>query len=151
LSSSATPVAGTAISRRAARQKNNESFVGLNGSGNSERPPSGLLAAGCRDGVAPDNHLEWRGHVARLGLSGLARIVRIVVLGLKDDQAHANSRSEQTSSSLGHRARGLAGRDDAQRAVGQRPRNRERALEQTSGRSRAETGADNRHKVLSKS
>jgi hypothetical protein len=78
-------------------------------------------------------------------------VAGVVLSLLKDDNATANSRSEQASSGLGHRARGLAGRNDTQSAVGQRIRSRERALEQTSGCGRAETGADNRDEVLSKS
>jgi len=113
--------------------------------------PSGLLAAGCRHRMAAGNRLEGRRRAARLWAVGPERR-RWVVLSLwNDDEAAADSRSEQTSSGLGHRARGLAGRNDAESAVRQRIRGHERALEQTSGRGRTETGADNRREVLSKS
>ena len=137
--------------RRAAREKDHKGFVGLKRTGDIERTPSGLLAADRRDRMAADNHLEGRRHVARPGADDPSTVFRVVLSLLKDDKAGANSRSEQTSSGLGHRGRGLAGRDDAQSAVRQRIRSRERALKQTSGCGRTETGADNRHEVLSKS
>ena len=121
--------------RRAAREEDDQCLVGLKRRGERERPPTGLLAAGCRHRMPASNRLEGRRHAARLRA---------------DDEAAANSRSEQASGGLGHRDRGFAGRNDAQSAIRQRITRRERALEQSPGRGGTEPSADNGCKVLSK-
>jgi hypothetical protein len=100
--------------------------------------------------MAADHHLKGRRHVAPPVARDRSTFARVVLSLLKDDHAAANSRSEQASSGIGHRSRGLAGRNDTQRTAWQGIRSRERAFKQTSGCGRAETGTDNRDEVLSK-
>ena len=111
--------------------------------------------------MAAGDRFERRRQVARQNADDASTVFRVVRALSKDDEAAANSRSEQAPRSRGHRERGLARGNETDvartfrsagtgRAEGPHDVSGPRAFEQTTGGSRADSGTDNRQEVRSK-